>query len=160
MLAAAFVVGWIVRGGGPRREASDEAVQPSRDEIVARPDPLPERLDGHRETTPGRPDSDELERRSAQAIDRALRAADAAVERRVGAGAHGDPVEEAAFEVFAVELTELERLERELSQELGERHPLTIELGRATGSLVALENDLSEGAETAPPLAAEPALRT
>jgi hypothetical protein len=145
MLAAAFVVGWIVRGGGPRREATDEAVQPARDEIVARPDQPPEG-----------PDSHELERRSAQAIDRALRAADAAVERRVGAGAHGDPVEEAAFEVFAVELTELERLERELSHELGERHPLTIELGRATVSLVALENDLTEDGEIDRPLATVP----
>ena len=138
MLAAAFVVGWILRGGGPRREASDEANQPARHEIVARPDPSPEALDSH-----------ELERRSAKAIDRALRAADAAVERRVGPGVHGDPVEEAAFEVFAVELTELERLERELSHELGERHPLTIELGRATGSLVALENDLNENGDIA-----------
>ena len=93
------------------------------------------------------PDRHELERRSAQAIDRAMRAADAAVERRLGNGAHGDPVEEAAFDVLGAELTELERLERELSLDLGERDPLTIELGRAAGSLVALENDLGEGRE-------------
>lgn len=154
MLAAAFVVGWIVRGGGPRREAIDEAVQPPRDEIVVRQDRPPARPD----RPPEGADSDELERRSAQAIDRALRAADAAVERRVGAGVLSDPVEEAAFEVFAVELTELERLERELSHELGERHPLTIELGKATGSLVALENDLSDNGEAATPPATEPAL--
>jgi hypothetical protein len=141
MLSAAFVVGWIARGGGPRRGASDEAVLPARHEIGAPP-----------ERPPKGPDSDELERRSAQAIDRALRAADAAVERRLGGGAHGDPVEEAAFEVFAAELTELERLERELSHEVGERHPLTIELGRAAGSLTELENDLTEGKEIEPVL--------
>ena len=153
MLAAAFVVGWIVRGGGPRREVATK-----RSSLLVTRSWSSQTGPGGAGQSAAReaPDSHELERRSAQAIDRALRAADAAVERRVGTGAHGDPVEEAAFEVFAVELTELERLEREFSHELGERHPLTIELGRATGSLAALENDLSEGAETARPLAAEP----
>jgi hypothetical protein len=147
MLAAAFVVGWIARGGGPRREASEEAVPPARHEIVATVERPPEE-----------PDSHELERRSGQAIDRALRAADAAVQRRAGNGAHADPVEEAALEVFAVELSELERLERQLSHELGERHPLTIKLERATGSLVALENDLNDDGEIDRPPATEPAL--